>query len=73
MGKEPAKLTRNIQTFSERMKIAQQQRQQSITLDMNLASGVLDEVVKLLASNVELQAFYQENQVIDVELEGGKF
>ena len=69
----PTKRTANIQTLSERIKIAQQQKRKDITVDLVLATGVLDEIVKLLSINAELHQAYLENMVVSVDLDGGKF
>lgn len=71
--KPPTKLTANIQALSERIKIAQQQKRKDLTVDLVLATAVLDEIVKLLAINAELHQAYLENMVVAVELDGGKF
>jgi hypothetical protein len=40
---------------------------------VKLASGVISDIVKLLALNVELHQQYLENQLIQVELDAGNF
>jgi|TARA_B110000091_G_C13692650_1_gene422778 hypothetical protein len=67
------KLTRNLQTLSDRVQVSQQSGRKDVILDVKLASGVISDIVKLLALNVELHQQYLENQLIQVELDAGNF
>ena len=67
------KLTRNLQTLSDRVQVSQQSGRKDVILDVKLASGVISDIVKLLALNVELHQQYLENQLIHVELDAGNF
>jgi hypothetical protein len=67
------KLTRNLQTLSDRVQVAQQTGKREVVLDIKLASGVVSEIVKLLSLNIELHQQYLENQLIQVELDAGNY
>lgn len=69
----PIKLTQHLQTFSERVKIAQQGRRKDLVIDIDLATAMLSDIVKLLSLNAELHQLYLEQLVVQVELDGGKF
>lgn len=67
------KLTRNLQTLSDRVQVAQQTGKREVVLDMKLASGIVSEVVKILSLNIELHQQYLENQLIQVEIDAGNY
>ena len=67
------KLTRNLQTLSDRIQVAQQTGKRDVILDLPLASGVINEILKILALNAELHQQYLDNQLIQVELDAGNY